>query len=109
MLKGLLSDFNEIIQTSYQSTSPQPYISMTLTIISFTILVYSFQIFSTNIHTYAQNPVAFQNRTLQTKNCNVFPANSMKSFCRKLTDNNGGNYKSEELLSFEQDLQSSKK
>lgn len=79
---------------------------MSLTIITFTIVAYSIQIFTTTTHTYAQDPSAFHNKILQSKNCNTFAPIAMELFCRRLTDADKTGYKSEGLLSFEQDLQS---
>ena len=107
MLKEILSDFYKMIQPSYYTDSFKPYLSMILTVVAFTVVIYSFQIFTTNIHAYAQNPLTIQDSALQMENCKIFSQTSLRSFCHGLTDSDRLNYKSMRLLSFEQDLQSS--
>ncbi len=109
MFKELLSDFYKIIQPSYRTDTFKPYLSMILSIVTFTAVAYSFQLFTTTIHAYAQNPLTFQSSGIQPANCNIFDHTSLKSLCHGLTDNDKISYTSEELLSFEQDLQSSTK
>jgi hypothetical protein len=107
MLKEILSDFYKMIQPSYYTDSFKPYLSMILTIVALTVIIYSFQIFTTTIHAYAQNPLTVHDSVLQTENCTIFSQTSLRSFCHGLTDSDRLSYKSVGLLSFEQDLQSS--
>jgi hypothetical protein len=107
MLKEILSDFYKIIQPSYYTDSFKPYLSMIITVVAFTVIIYSFQLFTTNIHAYAQNPLTIHDSTLQMENCTIFSQTSLRSFCYGLTDSDRLSYKSVLLLSFEQDLQSS--
>jgi hypothetical protein len=107
MLKEILSDFYKIIQPSYYTDSFKPYLSMILTIVALTVVIYSFQIFTTAIHAYAQNPLTVHDSVLQTENCTILPKTSLRSFCHRLTYSDKLNYRSVDLLSFEQDLQSS--
>ncbi|HSX09027.1 MAG TPA: hypothetical protein VLF93_02660 [Candidatus Saccharimonadales bacterium] len=105
MFRGLLSDFYQIIRPSYQPDTFQPYLLMTITIIVFTVVVYGFQLFMTNIHTYAQNPLTFHDSVLQSEDCKIFNGTTLKSLCRGLTDSDKISYKPQRLLSFEQDEQ----
>src|ERR1700729_3849941 len=104
MVKGLLSDFYKVIQPSYQPDTFQPYLSLILTVVTFTIVAYSFQVFTTEIHIYAQNPLAFQTNVLDSENCSIFSKGSIRYLCRGLTDSDSINYTPRSLLSFEQDL-----
>lgn len=106
MLTALLSDFYNIFKPSYQLDSIQPILSTILTVITFTILLYSAQTVTTNIHAYAQSPQTFRNKIVQNKNCSIFSQSSLGSLCRGLTEHTVGNYKSDDKFSFEQDLQS---
>lgn len=105
IIRKLLSDFSEIIDTSDLPASFNPYFLVILTIIAFTSVIYSFQFFTTTIHIYAQNPVAFRNKILLTQDCNIFFQTSLKKICVELT-NTKPTYRDKSLLSFEQDLQS---
>jgi hypothetical protein len=107
MFKEILSDFYKIIQPSYYTDSFKPYLSMILTVVAFTVVIYSFQVFTTNIHAYAQNPLTVHDNALQMENCKIIPQAALRSFCHGLTDSDRLSYKSVRLLSFEQDLQSS--
>lgn len=108
MIKELLSDFYKVINPSYQPDTFSPYFSVILTIVTFTILVYSFQIFTTTVHAYAANPVSIQSEVVKTQNCRVFVEFSIRHLCRGLT-NNHSPYISAPSLSLEQDIQSSMK
>jgi hypothetical protein len=109
MIKELLSDFYQLLQPTYQPDAFKPYLSMMFTIITFTIIFYSIQTFTTNIHDYAQNPLTFRSEILQTKNCKIFAKTALNVLCRGITTDEDTNYKPYELLSFEQDVQSSVK
>lgn len=106
MLEILLSDFYKIFKPSYQLDSIQPILSTILSIILFTILVYSAQTVTTNIHAYAQSPQSFKSNIVQTKNCAIYPQTDLVTLCRGLSDKTIHKINSQASFSFEQDLQS---
>ncbi len=108
IVRELLSDFSEVIHPSYSTKSFNPYLSVMLTIVTFTFIVYTSQFFITTVHLYAQNPVEFKNKVLTFQECNIFSQTSLKNFCLELTKAKIV-YKDKSLLSFEQVLQSSTK
>ena len=104
MFTGLLSDLYKMLNPSYQPDTFKPYLSMIFTIVTFTILVYSFQLITIGLHAYSEKPIAFQNTGWQNINCNIFIGSSVETFCNGVLSK-GSTYKPDTLLSFEQDLQ----
>jgi len=103
MQKKLLSDFSKVLSPSYHPDTFRPYLSMMITIVFTTFLVYGFQIVTSNLYLYANNPSAFQNK-MQTKLCGEFAGNSFIYICKNTQSFNIKFYGATSLLSFEQDL-----
>ena len=104
MVKDLLSDFTTITKPSYQSDSFQPYFSMILTVVTLTILLYSFQTVTATIHAYAENPVSLRQGVFPSKDCKKFTEVSAMYLCEKSKNNLNSPYNPETTISLEQDL-----
>jgi hypothetical protein len=102
MLKDLLSDLSIVINPHYQPYSFQPYLSMILTIITFTIVAYTIQTATTTIYSYTNNPTLFKNK-VHYNLCEVI-SRSPLSICNRISNNSIKNYEDYSLLSFEHDL-----
>src|ERR1700744_4949110 len=103
-MRDILSDFSEILSPSYQPDSFRPYLTMILSIVTVTMIAYSFQVITDNLYMFANNPISFHSSILFTKNSNIFSESSEKSICKGVTSNSNSNNQSAAFSSFEQDL-----
>ena len=81
MVKELLSDFSIIAKPTYQPDTFKPYFSVILTIISFTVLLFSLQKITFTLHAYADNPTTFHNIVLQERSCHNFSQKVLLYLC----------------------------
>jgi hypothetical protein len=106
MRKDLVSDFIKVINPYYQPDTFEPYLSVILTLMTVTILLYSVQASATNIYAYASKPSSFKNKLIKVSLCTGFVGTSLQHICQGIQNNSGINYNSNELLSSQQDLHS---
>src|ERR1700685_904139 len=102
MLKDLLSDFIKVIDPHYQPDNFEPYLSVMLTIVTTTILLYTLQMTATNIYTYASKPSLVKNKLIKVSMCTGIEKNSLQQICEGLQNNNSTVYNSNDLVSSEQ-------
>lgn len=106
MLKELLSDFIKVINPYYQPDNFEPYLSVMLTIVTTTILLYTLQVTATNIYTYANRPSLFKDKLIKVSMCTGIEKTSLQEICEGIQDTSSTGYNSSDLVSSEQDLQS---
>ena len=85
MVKEFLSDFTIIAKPRYQPDTFKPYFSVILTVISFTILLYSLQQMTLTMHAYADNPKTFSDTVTSMaspeKSCKNFSQQTLSYIC----------------------------
>lgn len=99
MIREFLSDFATIAKPPHEHDTFDPYLSMILTIVAITVVIYGIQTLTLNIYTYAAKPVTIQTDSEQAVLCENLTKMDLFFSCKEQNRGNDQPYQSEILPS----------